>query len=110
MAVCVLFPSLYPTMIAFFVFEMCVGANDGVAGIIRSRYIPDAQMGGIMNLMRVPLNLLVVVGTKFESWYPASTCFIYCTLFQLVTLGMAIMLNRRSATATKAEQRGKKKA
>ena len=110
MFVPVLSSSLYPTLAAFFIFEMCVGAYDGVAGIIRSKYIPDGQMGSIMNIMRIPLNILVVVGTKMEGTYSHSTCFIYCGMWHVITFAMAVMLQRRSVTAKKVEQRGKKNA
>jgi len=108
MAVPALYPTLYPTLFAFLVFEACVGVYDGVSGLTRSKYIPDNQMGAIMNVFRVPLNILVVVGTKMESTFPHSTVFLYCAVCHVLTLLAAIWLRSLSATSVATKQRGKK--
>jgi len=92
MLVPVLAPTLAPTFAAFLVFEMCVGIIDGVGGTIRSKYIPGGQMGAILNFFRVPLNILVVVGTKMESTYPHWICFLYCAVWQGITAIAAFYL------------------
>lgn len=60
---------------SFCVFETCVGAFFPCAGLLRSKVIPDAQQGSVMNIFRVPLNILVVVGTKLTDLYPAGQVF-----------------------------------
>ncbi|CAN0136093.1 unnamed protein product [Phaeothamnion confervicola] len=53
-----------PTVLgACLVLETCVGAFFACAGLMRSKYLPDDLQGSIMNLFRLPLNVLVVVGT-----------------------------------------------
>jgi MFS transporter, MFS domain-containing protein family, molybdate-anion transporter len=46
---------------AFNLFELCCGFYFPTAGVLRSRYIPEEARATIMNLFRVPLNLIVVV-------------------------------------------------
>ena len=48
------------------------------SGMMRSMYIPEAQQASIMNVYRVPLNVLVVVGTKMEELAPADV--VFCTI------------------------------
>ena len=45
---------------AFFAFEACVGMYFPLIGTLRSKYLPDAYRGVIMNLFGIPLNLIVV--------------------------------------------------
>ena len=65
-------------------------------------------MGAIMNIFRVPLNVLVVVGTKMESHFPHSTCFMYCAAWHAVTTVASIALVRVADKAAPVEKRGKK--
>ena len=51
------------TLIAFLVMELCVGMFNACAATMRSEYIPDELQSSIMNIFRIPLNLLVVIGT-----------------------------------------------
>lgn len=48
-----------PLVGAFFAFEACVGMYFPLIGTLRSRYLPDAYRGVIMNLFGIPLNLIV---------------------------------------------------
>jgi len=50
------------TLVAFLVFEMCVGANMANQAALRSEHIPKAQHAGYMHSFRVPLNILTVAG------------------------------------------------
>merc|ERR1712150_145739 len=50
-------------LVSFMVMEMCVGLFMPVAGTLRSKYVPDALQGGILNIFRLPLNAIVVSGT-----------------------------------------------
>ena len=50
----------------FIVFEIAVGMYWPIIGGLRERYIPDEVRATVMNLFRIPLNLVVVVGLLFE--------------------------------------------
>jgi hypothetical protein len=50
-------------IVAFLVMEFCVGLFMPVAGTLRSKYVPDALQGAILNIFRLPLNAIVVAGT-----------------------------------------------
>ncbi|CAB9505841.1 Molybdate-anion transporter [Seminavis robusta] len=48
---------------SFMLVEFCVGLFMPLAGTLRSKYVPDALQGGILNIFRLPLNAIVVSGT-----------------------------------------------
>lgn len=48
---------------SFLLIEFCVGLSSPIAGMLRSKYVPDAYQGAIMNIFRLPLNAVVVSGT-----------------------------------------------
>ncbi|KAL9191345.1 hypothetical protein ACHAXT_001051 [Thalassiosira profunda] len=50
-------------LVSFIVIEFCVGLSSPIAGMLRSKYVPDAYQGAIMNIFRLPLNAVVVAGT-----------------------------------------------
>lgn len=52
--------SLVPLIASLFAFEACVGMYFPLIGTLRSKYLPDAYRGVIMNLFGIPLNLIVV--------------------------------------------------
>lgn len=52
--------ALGPIIGSFLVFEACVGCYFPLIGTLRSKYLPDAYRGVIMNLFGIPLNLIVV--------------------------------------------------
>ena len=49
---------------AFLVLEACVGCWFACSGTLRSSYIPETLQSSIMTVFRIPLNLLVITGTK----------------------------------------------
>lgn len=51
-------------LIAFLVLEAMVGMFNSCGGTLRSRYYPEGIQSSIMSVFRLPLNLLVVMGTK----------------------------------------------
>lgn len=51
--------AIVPLVAAFFLFEACVGMYFPLIGSLRSKYLPDAYRGVIMNLFAIPLNLIV---------------------------------------------------
>ncbi|KAL7471923.1 hypothetical protein ACHAXS_012238 [Conticribra weissflogii] len=50
-------------LISFIVIEFCCGLSGPIAGTLRSKYVPDAYQGAILNIFRLPLNAVVVTGT-----------------------------------------------
>ncbi|KAG5186125.1 hypothetical protein JKP88DRAFT_269617 [Tribonema minus] len=76
---------------AFLVLETCVGAFYACAGVMRARYLPDAYQGAIMNIFRLPLNVLVVVGTRVTDVAPPRTVFAVIALW----FGAAAVLQLR---------------
>lgn len=66
----------FGTIIAsFMVVECCVGLFMPVAGTLRSKYVPDALQGVILNIFRLPLNFVVVSGTYAADVMEASVVF-----------------------------------
>ena len=55
----------------FIVFECCVGVYFPTIGGIRGKYVPDSVRATVMNIFRIPLNVVVV-----------------CVLYYIDTLGM----------------------
>ena len=49
---------------AFLVLEASVGMFNSCGATLRSRYYPEGLQSSIMSVFRLPLNLLVVIGTK----------------------------------------------
>jgi MFS family permease len=60
---------------SFLIVEFCVGLFMPVAGTLRSKYVPDALQGAILNIFRLPLNAVVVSGTYATNVLEASIVF-----------------------------------
>lgn len=62
-----------------------------------------------MNVFRVPLNILVVVGTKMTDLYPTSTCFtvVVCWLLlgALLQFALALAMGGQKAETSKKKQK-----
>jgi len=78
---------------SFVIIEICVGLFNPIAGTLRSKYVPDALQGGILNIFRLPLNATVVAGTYATDFLPksqvfimVSVCFIAAALIQFTML------------------------
>ncbi|XP_071082225.1 molybdate-anion transporter-like isoform X1 [Haliotis cracherodii] len=83
-ALSLLTPILFPgnqvvIFSGFLVFEMCVGIFWPSLGTMRGKYVPEATRATIMNVFRVPLNLLVVVILLQN--LPINTIFLCCVFF-----------------------------
>lgn len=85
---------LYSVIAAFLVFETCVGIFFPCMGLLRSKVIPDEVQGTVMNIFRVPLNMLVVTGTYLTDYYHFSTVFAIITVWMLVGAGFQMMFAR----------------
>jgi hypothetical protein len=64
MAVPLLHFQFWYVVVAFLVLEAMVGMFNSCGATLRSRYYPEGLQSSIMSVFRLPLNLLVVVGTK----------------------------------------------
>lgn len=79
---------------SFLVFEFCVGLFMPVAGTLRSKYVPDALQGAILNIFRLPLNAIVVSGTYATDHLEASLVYklISACLFGAAVLQATLMV------------------
>ncbi|XP_067683042.1 molybdate-anion transporter-like isoform X2 [Haliotis asinina] len=83
-ALTLLTPILFPgnqavIFTGFLVFEMCVGIFWPSLGTMRGKYVPEETRATIMNVFRIPLNLLVVVILLQN--LPINTIFLCCVFF-----------------------------
>merc|ERR1711920_112950 len=83
---------IVPVLGAFLVFETCVGIFQPCGGVLRSKVIPDKLQGGVMNMFRIPLNTLVVVGTLLTDYFPARFVFGVITVWMLIGAGLQMMV------------------
>merc|ERR1711971_1437134 len=68
---------------SFVVAEFSVGLFMPFAGTLRSKYVPDAYQGAILNIFRLPLNAVVVGGTYATDVLATSTVFTLVSIFLL---------------------------
>jgi len=91
---------------SFLVVEFCVGLFMPVAGTLRSKYVPDALQGAILNIFRLPLNAIVVSGTYATDHLEVSLCY---KLVSGCFFGAAILQATMIPQAMKASATSKKK-
>jgi hypothetical protein len=103
----VFFDSVVAILGAFLVFETCVGIFQPCGGVLRSKVIPDELQGSVMNMFRIPLNSLVVIGTLLTDYYPARSVFAIITCWMLVGAGLQVAVI--SALAANGKENGSKK-
>ena len=90
---------------SFLVFEFCVGLFMPVAGTLRSKYVPDALQGAILNIFRLPLNAIVVSGTYATDHLEASLVYkLISGCFFLAAMLQATLMIQPQATVTKKTQ------
>lgn len=63
MAMPLLAYDFWSLLIAFLSLEMMVGIFNSCGGMLRSKYYPEHLQSSVMSLFRLPLNILVVLGT-----------------------------------------------
>ena len=98
------------TVAAFLLLEVCVGCFNGSAGTMRARYIPDDVQGAVMNLSRVPLNVLVVAGTTMADYAPAQVAFgAVSATFLLGAILQGVLVSELAPAAPKAAASSPKK-
>lgn len=86
-------------LISFVLVETCVGLFMPIAGTLRTKYVPDALHGAILNIFRLPLNIIVVIGTYATDILPAAQVFIFVSgCFFTAALIQATMLKSSART------------
>lgn len=96
----VFFNDLIPILAAFLVFELCVGIFQPCGGVLRSKVIPDELQGSVMNMFRIPLNSLVVIGTLLTDYYPSRFVFGVITCWMLVGAALQMIVIQALAKGT----------
>jgi len=100
---------LLSVVLSFVCFEICVGVFFPCAGTLRAKVIPDKFQGSVMNVFRVPLNILVVTGTKMTDLYPKETCFTVVVSWLLLAAVLQIALVSVLGADNKSKDGKKKK-
>jgi len=83
-------------LLSFIMIEFCVGLSSPIAGTLRSKYVPDAYQGAIMNIFRLPLNAVVVSGTYATDVFEHYKVYgIVSGLFLIAAALQATLINGR---------------
>lgn len=89
-------------LVSFIVIEFCVGLSSPIAGLLRSKYVPDAYQGAIMNIFRLPLNAVVVAGTHatdvlphYQVYGAVSGLFVLAAVLQ-ATLAFEVQVEKKT--------------
>ena len=94
----------FPTMLAsFLVFEMTVGASFASMATLLSQSIPQELQGTIMNIFRVPLNVIVCMGTYLsngdgtgeDGWPTHREIFAVCSMLMLGCVACQVYARKR---------------
>eukprot|EP01102_Stenamoeba_stenopodia_P018053 TRINITY_DN6570_c0_g1_i1.p1 TRINITY_DN6570_c0_g1~~TRINITY_DN6570_c0_g1_i1.p1 ORF type:complete len:433 (+),score=62.68 TRINITY_DN6570_c0_g1_i1:186-1484(+) len=95
------FTSSQPILLAsFFAFEVCCGLYFPCIAFLRAKYIPEHSRATIMNLFRVPLNLLVVLILVKVVAYSNHTVFLIGSLW----IGIAALLQNQLMKSVRYSQ------
>ena len=103
-ALAVVVPALtqafFPCFAAFLVLEMCVGIFFVTSAEMRKQIFPSNMLSTIMNVFRVPLNVVVVTGTKLNGAPTVfSMCFAWFATSALLQWQLAQRLDAKAAKA-----------
>lgn len=90
MAVPALAFEFWPVFLAFLCLETVQGVFNSCGAQLRSKYYPENLRSSIMTVFRLPLNLLVVVGTKLSE--NATDAHSFRRVFFLVAVMHAVAL------------------
>mmetsp|Transcript_45777 Transcript_45777/g.111448 ORF Transcript_45777/g.111448 Transcript_45777/m.111448 type:complete len:499 (-) Transcript_45777:41-1537(-) len=82
----------YTVLTSFLVLEACVGAFFGCMATMRSHFLPDSLQASVMNIFRVPLNVLVVTGARLTDTLSPSEVFAVITAWFLLSALLQLML------------------
>lgn len=81
-------------MVAFLVLEAMVGMFNSCGATLRSRYYPEGLQSSVMSVFRLPLNLLVVIGTRLtdRANEVASLQFVFGVVVAMHLVAMLLQL------------------
>ena len=77
---------------SFLAFEFVCGLHWPLVGTLKGKYIPESSRSAVMNLIRVPLNLIVVVVLLKVADMELSTVFTICVMLVLCCFGFTFTL------------------
>jgi MFS family permease len=112
----------WPVFICFLVLEAMLGMFNSCGAQLRSRYYPDNLQSSIMSVFRVPLNILVVIGTKLSEQandtpslqnvfiIVAAMHIVACALHFIVWTGYFSDDSRKNSNVKASTDAGKKKS
>ena len=93
---------------SFLVLEAMVGMFNSCGATLRSRYYPEGLQSSIMSVFRLPLNLLVVVGTKLtdkaDDIPSLQTVFGVLACMHIVAMALQVGLQYFKAQADSAHK------
>jgi len=89
--------SYYLRLAMFCLFELCVGAYWPAMGMQRSKYVPDQIKSTVMNIFRVPLNIIVIVSLFNIGSLSVSTTFMMCSGLHLGAFLCQMLLERSTS-------------
>eukprot|EP00945_MAST-04E_sp_MAST-4E-sp1_P004985 g4985.t1 len=94
--------NIYAVYGGFLLFETCVGASFACGGSARSAVMPQELQATIMNVFRIPLNILVVVGTSLDSFATTRQKLCVCVqwlLFAVILQAVYVAKNPAGVVA-----------
>lgn len=86
-------------LVAFCVFEACVGVFWPCMMKLRSDYVPEELRATIINIFRIPLNLFVCIVLGNVEAFPLAAMFGLCVAFMLLCMALQMQLARISERA-----------
>lgn len=93
-------------MFGFVLFELCVGMYWPLLGVLRTQFLPEGQRATIINLFRIPLNLIVCTVLVSQGTMPVGSVFSVCAVLLLVAaLAAKVMANGYQAAGHKLSHR-----
>lgn len=95
---------------AFLAVEICVGMYYPSVGVMRSQLLPSHVSATLMNFFRVPLNILVVTGTKLTDTYPAPIVFAVCAGWFCLASLLQLLVVRHTSPAPEVPEGGARAA
>merc|ERR1712228_656457 len=87
----------------FIVFECCVGCYFPIIGALRGKYVPDNVRATIMNIFRIPLNVIVVIVLWYIDELGLTKVFVLASILLLIASMASYFLGVLTAKRESAE-------
>lgn len=84
--------SYHIRLFCFLAFEMCVGCFWPAISMLRAKYIPDNVRSTVMNIFRVPLNLIVILSLLNIGYMSVSMVFMGCAILHTLAFLCCVRL------------------